>query len=82
MSNIPNNQRHNRAFDARLAYEKNCIAKYDSPVGAPQRPSRPPKKGDKMSDYAMRYGTSEKEMKDYYLMGLVDRELKRLKLEV
>jgi hypothetical protein len=49
-----------RAFNAALAYEKNCIAKYDY---VDMRPSRPPKKGERMEDFAFRYGTTVKEMK-------------------
>ena len=52
-----------RAFNAALAYEKNCIAKYDY---IDNRPSRPPKKGERMSDFAMRYGTTIKEMKNQW----------------
>ena len=52
-----------RAFQALLAYEKNCIAKYDSPDN---RPSKPPIKGERMSDYAERYGTTIEEMKSHW----------------
>ena len=54
-------EKYERAFNARLAYEKNCIAKYDYPDN---RPSRPPKKGDTMLDYAFRFGTTIEEMKE------------------
>ena len=52
-----------RAFNAALAYEKNCIAKYDY---VDMRPSRPPKKGERMEDFACRYGTTVKEMKNQW----------------
>lgn len=52
-----------RAFQALLAYEKNCIAKYDYPDN---RPSKPPIKGERMSDYAERYGTTIEEMKRHW----------------
>ena len=51
------------AFQARLAYEKNCIAKYDYPDWM-IKPSKPPKQGERMSDYAMRFGTTIEEMKE------------------
>lgn len=50
-----------RAFLARLAYEKNCIAKYDY---IDNRPSRPMPKHETMSAYAVIYGTTIKEMMD------------------
>ena len=52
-----------RAFNAALAYEKNCIAKYDY---IDNRPSRPPKKGERMEDFAFKYGTTVKEMKNQW----------------
>lgn len=52
-----------RAFNAALAYEKNCIAKYDY---VDMRPSRPPKKGEKMEDFAFKYGTTKEEMKNQW----------------
>ncbi len=52
-----------RAFNAALAYEKNCIEKYDY---IDNRPSRPPKKGETMSDFAFKYGTTVKEMKNQW----------------
>jgi len=58
------------AFNAALAYEKNCIEKYDY---IDMRPSRPPKKGDRMVDFANRYGTTVKEMKNQG--RVVDRAL-------
>lgn len=53
--------KYERAFNARLAYEKNCIAKYDYPDN---RPSKPPIKGERMEDFACRFGTTIQEMKD------------------
>lgn len=50
-----------RAFNAAFAYEKNCIAKYDY---VDMRPSRPPKKGERMEDFAFKYGTTVNEMKN------------------
>lgn len=64
-------EKHERAFNARLAYEKNCIAKYDYPDW--MKPSRPPKMGENMSNFAMRYGTTIKEMKD--VLPAVERAL-------
>jgi hypothetical protein len=55
------NEKYNRAFNARLAYEKNCILKYDYTDG---RPSKPPKVGDSMLDFANRFDTTIEEMKD------------------
>lgn len=54
--------RYERAFEARLAYEKNCIAKYDYPNWM-CKPSRPSKKGETMLDYAIRFNTTVEEMK-------------------
>ena len=55
--------KYERAFNARLAYEKNCISKYDYPdwMG---KPSKPPIKGERMEDFACRFGTTIQEMKD------------------
>ena len=53
--------KYERAFNARLAYEKNCIVKYDYPDN---RPSKPPIKGERMEDFACRFGTTIQEMKD------------------
>jgi hypothetical protein len=55
--------KYERAFQARLAYEKNCIVKYDYPDWM-MKPSLPPKQGEGMSDYAMRFGTTIEEMKE------------------
>lgn len=49
-----------KAFMARLAYERNCEAKYDRRDG---RPSRQPPKGYRMGDYAFRFGVTVEEMK-------------------
>lgn len=65
-------EKHERAFNARLAYEKNCIAKYDYPDWM-MKPSKPPIKGERMEDYACRYGTTIKEMKD--VLPAVERGL-------
>lgn len=55
--------KYERAFNARLAYEKNCIAKYDYPdwMG---KPSKPPINGERMGDFAYRFETTIQEMKD------------------
>jgi hypothetical protein len=53
-------EKYERAFNARLAYEKNCIAKYDY---LDNRPSKPPIKGERMKDYAIKYNTTIEEMK-------------------
>lgn len=55
--------KYERAFKARLAYEKNCIAKYDYPDWM-HKPSKPPIKGERMEDFACRFGTTIQEMKD------------------
>lgn len=56
-------EQQERAFNAALAYEKNCIAKYDY---IDNRPSRPPKEGERMEDFARRYRTTIREMKDQW----------------
>ncbi len=48
-----------RAFDAALAYEKNCRMKYDHPLF----PSRNPIKGERISDFAEKFQTTVNEMK-------------------
>ncbi len=48
-----------KAISALLAYELNCQAKYD----APGRPSKMPVKGERMEDFATRYGTTVGRMK-------------------
>ncbi len=55
--------KYERAFNARLAYEKNCIAKYDCPDWM-HKPSKIPIKGERMEDFACRFGTTIQEMKD------------------
>lgn len=50
-----------RAFNARMAYERNCIAKYDYPDWM-CKPSKPPVKGERIEDFAYKYGTTVKEM--------------------
>jgi hypothetical protein len=55
--------KYERAFNARLAYEKNCIAKYDYPDWM-REPSKPPIKGERMEDFACKFGTTIQEMKD------------------
>lgn len=55
--------KYERAFQARLAYEKNCITKYDFPDWM-MKPSLQPKQGETMSDYAVRFGTTIEEMKE------------------
>lgn len=68
-----------KAFDARLAYEKNCIEKYDYPKYT-GRPSQPPPKGERMEDYAMLHNTTVREMKEVELQ--VDEELRRQGYEI
>ena len=56
-------EKQERAYNALLAYEKNCLkheAKYIDP-----RMAKIPK-GEQMGDFAMRYGTTIKEMKDQW----------------
>ena len=65
-------KKYERAFNARLAYEKNCIAKYDYPDWM-CKPSKPPIKGERMIDFAMKYNTTIEEMKACELQ--VDRTL-------
>jgi len=63
-------EKHDRAFNAMMAYEKNCIAKYDY---QDNRPSKPPIKGETMEAFACMYRTTIKEMKACGLY--VDMEL-------
>lgn len=63
------------AYSARLAYEKNCILKYDRP----NMNSVTPKKGESLKDYALMFGTTPEAMKE--ILPEVERELKRLGLE-
>lgn len=55
--------KYERAFNARLAYENNCILKYDYPSWS-NKPSKPPLEGDTMEDFAFKFGTTVQEMKD------------------
>jgi hypothetical protein len=52
-----------RAYNALLAYEKNCL-KYEAKYIDPRMAKIP--KGEMMGDFAMRYGTTIKEMKDQW----------------
>ena len=56
-------EKQERAYNALLAYEKNCL-KYEAKYINPQMAKIP--KGEHMSDFAMRYGTTIKEMKDQW----------------
>lgn len=47
------------SFNALLAYEKNCILKYDRP----NKPSICPKRGERMQDFALKFNTSIELMK-------------------
>ncbi len=49
------------AFLARLEYELNCMRKYDDPMGV--KPSKYPKKGERMKDYARKYKVTVEDMK-------------------
>lgn len=46
------------AFKARLEYERNCEAKYDQPHG----PSKCPRVGERLQDYAEKYGCTVDEL--------------------
>lgn len=61
-----------RAFNAALAYEKNCYLKYDDPFNRPGRPIPP---GETMKDFASRFGTTVEEMKQQERQ--VDAEIER-----
>lgn len=65
---------YERAFKARLEYEKNCMAKYDYPKWT-GRPSKTPIKGERIHDFAIRYNTTVKEMKCSSLLDAVERQL-------
>jgi len=56
-------EKQERAFNAALAYEKNCL-KHEAKCIDPRMAKIP--KGEHMSDFAMRYGTTVKEMKDQW----------------
>lgn len=62
MNRSKSEEKYESAFNARLAYEKNCIAKYDYPDWM-RKPSKPPIKGERMIDFAMKYNTTIEEMK-------------------
>lgn len=62
-----------REFEALLAYEENCILKYDAKEGEPQRPSYRPKEGERMLDYARKHNVSIYLMKRHWKQ--VDQEL-------
>lgn len=53
-------EKQERAYNALLAYEKNCL-KHEAKYINPQMAKIP--KGERMNDFAMRYGTTIKEMK-------------------
>ncbi len=57
---MPNNWINltSNAFKARLEYERNCEAKYDRPG----RPSIAPREGERMVNYAQKWGCSIYEM--------------------
>ena len=59
-----------KAFKARLEYERNCEAKYDRHG----RPSILPPEGERMMDYAMKYGCTRDEMID--VLPEVERYMK------
>jgi len=56
------NNKYQRVFDARMAYETNCMNLYDDPLGL--RPSKTPIRGDRMEDFACRYEVDVREMID------------------
>jgi len=56
-------KKQERAYNALLAYEKNCL-KHEAKYINPQMAKIP--KGERMNDFAMRYGTTIKEMKDQW----------------
>lgn len=56
-------EKQERAFNAALAYEKNCVLKYDY---IDNRPSRLPSKGERIGDFAYRYGTTVEGMKNQW----------------
>lgn len=62
---------NNAAWRAMLAYERNCIEKYDDPLN--RYPSKPPIKGERMIDYANKFGVTIEEMKGQ--AGKVERFL-------
>jgi len=52
-------EKQQRAFNAMLAYERNCIQKYDRE----NLPSLPPKQGENMKDFAAKFDTTVEEMR-------------------
>jgi hypothetical protein len=56
-------EKQERAYNALLAYEKNCI-RHEVKYINPQMVKIP--KGERMNDFAMRYGTTIKEMKEQW----------------
>lgn len=50
-----------KAFNALLEYEINCQMKYDRPFGLP---SKNPKRGERMEDFACWHGTTAQKMKN------------------
>jgi len=60
-----------RAYDARLAYEENCLRKYDR-VG---KPSLPIPIGERLEDYALKYRTTPEAMRQ--ILPTVEAELDR-----
>lgn len=60
-----------RAFDARLAYEINCIAFYDRPNIQSFRPAP----GWRISDFAKRYKTTVSEMVE--ILPAVEHHIKK-----
>lgn len=67
-------EKYERAFKARLAYEKNCIAKYDYPDWM-KKPSRPIPRGERMEDFAFKFGADVNEMRKHELEWAVERGL-------
>lgn len=55
-------EKYERAFNAAMAYERNCRAKYDYPDFL-RKASIPPIKGERMVDFAFKFRTTIKEMK-------------------
>lgn len=67
-------EKYERAFKARLDYEKNCIAKYDYPDWM-KKPSKPIPRGERMEDFAFKHGADIKEMRKHELECAVERAL-------
>jgi len=62
-----------KAFNALLEYEINCEMKYDRPFGLP---SKYPKQGERMVDFAYRHNTSVQRMKNQWRN--VEEHIKRI----